>query len=95
MVIIHDPHCADYGSSLRPEQPARVIRSAAHLRTAHPDWTWQVPPATVPDEPLLLAHPPAHLSGRMADTLPHTDGTPHWLHTTPTAHRTGCIPHRR
>ena len=75
MVIIHDPHCADYGSSLRPEQPARVIRSAAHLRTAHPDWTWQVPPATVPDEPLLLAHPPAHLK-RLAQPRDFDADTP-------------------
>ena len=61
MILLHDPHCADYGSSLRPEQPARVTRSAAHLRAAHPDWTWQLPPAAVPDEILLLAHTPAHL----------------------------------
>ncbi|MSU48456.1 MAG: histone deacetylase [Opitutus sp.] len=62
MVILHDPRCADYGSSLRPEQPARVIRSAAHLRTAHPDWTWRVPAdASVTDAILQLAHTPAHL----------------------------------
>jgi acetoin utilization deacetylase AcuC-like enzyme len=61
MVIVHDPHCADYGSSLRPEQPARVTRSAAHLRAAHPEWSWQLPPASVPDETVLLAHTPAHL----------------------------------
>jgi acetoin utilization deacetylase AcuC-like enzyme len=61
MVIVHDPRCADYGSSLRPEQPARVTRSAAHLRAAHPGWTWQLPPASVPDETLLLAHTAAHL----------------------------------
>jgi len=61
MVIVHDPRCADYGSSLRPEQPARIIRSAAHLRPAHPDWTWLTPTAVVTDETLLLAHTPAHL----------------------------------
>jgi len=61
MVIVHDPRCADYGSSLRPEQPARIIRSAAHLRPAHPDWTWRTPTAVVTDETLLLAHTPAHL----------------------------------
>ncbi len=32
MVIIHDPRCIDYGSSMRPEQPARITRSAAHLQ---------------------------------------------------------------
>ena len=61
MVIVHDPRCADYGSSMRPEQPARITRSAAHLRAAHPDWIWRVPTAVVPDETLLLAHMPAHL----------------------------------
>ena len=61
MVILHDPRCADYGSSMRPEQPARVTRSAAHLRATHPDWTWQVPAAAVADATLLLAHAPAHL----------------------------------
>ena len=61
MLILHDPSCANYGSSLRPEQPARVIRSAVHLRTAHPDWTWRIPSAAVSDETLLLAHTPAHL----------------------------------
>ena len=61
MVILHDPRCADYGSSMRPEQPARVIRSGAHLRAAHPDWTWRVPSVAVTDEILMLAHTPAHL----------------------------------
>lgn len=62
MLILHDPRCADYGSSLRPEQPARVTRSAAHLRAAHPDWTWRVPEAfNATDDLLLLAHGPAHL----------------------------------
>ena len=62
MLILHDPRCAEYGSSMRPEQPARVTRSAAHLRAAHPDWTWQVPAeAVATDEVLLLAHQPAHL----------------------------------
>lgn len=62
MVILHDPRCAEYGSSLRPEQPARVIRSAAHLRAAHPEWTWRVPDETLAtDEALRLAHAPVHL----------------------------------
>lgn len=62
MLILHDPRCADYGSSMRPEQPARVIRSAAHLRAAHPDWTWRVPSAAgVTDQELQLAHLPAHV----------------------------------
>lgn len=46
---------------MRPEQPARVTRSVAHLRQAHPDWTWRTPSAPVADDVLLLAHAPAHL----------------------------------
>lgn len=61
MLILHDPQCAGYGSSMRPEQPARVTRTAAHLRTAHPDWSWRVPSPVVTDHSLLLAHTPAHL----------------------------------
>jgi acetoin utilization deacetylase AcuC-like enzyme len=60
MLILHDPRCADYGSSSRPEQPARVVATAARLRAAHPDWSWCVPSA-VTDELLELAHTPAHL----------------------------------
>jgi len=62
MLILHDPRCAEYGSSMRPEQPARVIRSTAHLKSAHPDWTWRVPSdALVTDDVLQLAHTPAHV----------------------------------
>ncbi|HWA84884.1 MAG TPA: histone deacetylase [Opitutus sp.] len=60
MLILHDPQCAGYGSSMRPEQPARVVKSAAHLRAAHPPWGWRVPPPA-PDAALLLAHTPGHL----------------------------------
>lgn len=63
MLIFHDPQCADYGSAMRPEQPARVIRSMAHLRSAHPAWEFRVPPpaSAVTDATLLLAHSAAHL----------------------------------
>lgn len=66
MLILHDPRCADYGSSMRPEQPARTIRTATHLRAAHPDWTWREPDlaslsVAAPDDVLALAHTPAHL----------------------------------
>lgn len=60
MLILHDPHCAEYGSSLRPEQPQRVLGTVPHLRTAHPRWRWQVPDFPVTDELLRLAHTPAH-----------------------------------
>ena len=57
MVILHDPLCADYGSTMRPEQPARVTRTAAHLRAAHPNWEWRVPqPAD--EATLLTVHTP-------------------------------------
>ena len=78
MVILHDPRCADYGSSLRPEQPARVIRSAAHLRTTHPDWTWRVPSVEVaPDSVLLLAHA-ASLLHRLGLTRDFDSDTPYF-----------------
>src|SRR5688572_18251051 len=57
MVILHDPRCAEYGSAERPEQPARVVRSAAHLRAAHPTWEWREPSSNeVTDDVLKLAH---------------------------------------
>ena len=60
MILYHDPSCAEYGSSMRPEQPARVIRSVSHLKTAHPAWEWRRPePAAEPA--LLAAHAPALL----------------------------------
>lgn len=60
MLIFHDPQCANYGSSARPEQPARTLRTAAHLRQTHDDWAWRVPPAATDDD-LRLAHNAAHL----------------------------------
>lgn len=60
MKIFHDPQCADYGSSDRPEQPSRTVRTAAHLRAAHPEWDWQVAPAAS-EEVLRLAHRDEHL----------------------------------
>lgn len=63
MLIFHDPQCAAYGSSMRPEQPARVTRSAAHLRAAHPNWEFRLPPpaSSVSADTLQLAHTAAHL----------------------------------
>lgn len=60
MLILHDPQCADYGSSLRPEQPARVTKSSAHLRAAHPDWLWRTPEPAA-DQTLRSVHTAAHL----------------------------------
>lgn len=60
MLIVHDPRCSEYGSSMRPEQPARIERSASHLRAAHPAWEW-ASPETTNEELLLLAHTASHL----------------------------------
>lgn len=76
MIILHDPLCAEYGSHMRPEQPARVLRSAAHLQAAHPDWTWQKPAAAA-EAALLTAHAPALL--QRIQHAPDIDGdTPYF-----------------
>jgi acetoin utilization deacetylase AcuC-like enzyme len=75
MLLIHDPRCADYGSDKRPEQPARTIKTAAHLRDALPNWGWKAPAdQQVPDEMLLLAHTSDHLArlNKPADFDPDT-----------------------
>lgn len=78
MLILHDPRCADYGSSMRPEQPARTIRTAAHLRRTHPDWSWREPAVdSVSDEILQLAHTPAHLK-RLAVPRDFDGDTPYF-----------------
>lgn len=62
MVIVHDPRCADYGSSQRPEQPARILHTVPYLRDRHPDWMWLAPDENAaPDSVLLLAHTAEHL----------------------------------
>lgn len=77
MLIFHDPQCADYGSSMRPEQPARVLRTAAHLCATRPTWEFRVPPpaTAVTDATLLLAHTPAHLN-RLAQPRDFDADTP-------------------
>lgn len=76
MLILHDPQCAAYGSSMRPEQPARVTRSVPHLQVTHPGWTWQVPTAAT-DETLLRGHTPAHLK-RLLQPRDFDADTPHF-----------------
>lgn len=77
MLILHDPRCAEYGSAMRPEQPARVERTAAHLRATHPDWAWRVPSTVVTDETLLLAHTPGHLQ-RLGQPRDFDGDTPYY-----------------
>lgn len=75
MLIFHDPRCIDYGSAARPEQPARIVDSVAHLRAAHPEWPWRIPAEPVDDQVLLLAHTPEHLQ-RLAVSRDFDDDTP-------------------
>lgn len=77
MLILYDPQCATFGSSARPEQPVRVTHTATHLRGLHPDWNWRVPPPTVPESTLLLAHTP-ELLARLDVPEDFDDDTPYF-----------------
>ncbi len=55
MVIFHDPRCLDYGSSTRPEQPARLRHTVPLLKGRHSGWRWEVP-SVARDIDLLRAH---------------------------------------
>jgi acetoin utilization deacetylase AcuC-like enzyme len=77
MLILHDPRCADYGSSMRPEQPARTLKTAEHLKQTHPDWLWRVPAGPADDATLLLAHTAAHVK-RLAVARDFDDDTPYF-----------------
>jgi acetoin utilization deacetylase AcuC-like enzyme len=60
MVLFHDPLCLEYGSSSRPEQPARLRHTAPLLHERHPAWNWEQPdPATI--KQAALAHDASHL----------------------------------
>ena len=61
---------------MRPEQPARVLRSAAHLQAAHPEWTWRQP-GEAAESDLLAAHTPALLR-RIAGPPDIDEDTPHF-----------------
>ena len=76
MIILHDPQCADYGSSMRPEQPRRITASVEHLRAAHPEWEWRIP-AIAPEEALLAVHTPALLA-RLQHPPDFDDDTPYF-----------------
>lgn len=60
MILFHDARCTDYGSSMRPEQPARLARTVPVLRERHPDWVWREP-APADDQAILRAHSAEHL----------------------------------
>lgn len=74
MILFHHPSCIDYGSSLRPEQPARITRSVPHLKTVHPEWTWRQPKAA-DESALLTAHAPT-LIARLQEASDIDDDTP-------------------
>lgn len=76
MLLFHDPSCAEYGSHMRPEQPARILRSVPFLRAAHPDWEWRQP-GQVDEAILLTAHTPA-LIARIAQAPDIDEDTPHF-----------------
>jgi acetoin utilization deacetylase AcuC-like enzyme len=86
MLILHDPRCADYGSSRRPEQPARVVKTAEHLRLALPKWSWKTVAEAVPDSTLLLAHTRAHLE-RLGEPEDFDSDTPYFPHIADHARR--------
>src|ERR1700712_5384322 len=74
MILFHHPSCVEYGSSLRPEQPARITKSVAHLKAAHPDWAWRQAGAAE-ESSLLIAHTPA-LIARLQHAPDIDDDTP-------------------
>lgn len=89
MVLFHDPKCLDYGSSARPEQPARLRHTVPHLLKRHPDWIWQEP-ATCPPQNAALAHSATHLQ-RLTEPKDFDADTPWFEHIAAHAHRAaGC-----
>lgn len=77
MIIVHDPRCAEYGADGHPECPARVLKTAAHLRRTHPDWRWALPKAA-PEEAILRAHSAEYLARLKSSTDAFDDDTPHF-----------------
>ena len=61
MIILHDERCTGYRTPGHPERPERVSKTAEHLRKAHPEWQWQLPPLAN-REAILRAHSEHHLA---------------------------------
>lgn len=74
MILFHHPSCVEYGSSLRPEQPARITKSVEHLKAVHPVWAWRQAGAA-DESSLLIAHAPA-LIARLQHAPDIDDDTP-------------------
>ena len=79
MRILYTPACAEYGAPGHPEAPERVLRTAQHLRAAHPAW-FERPAADnnglAADSALLRAHSAAHLARLHAPTGDFDGDTP-------------------
>lgn len=76
MILFYDARCLDYGSSMRPEQPARLGRTVPHLRATFPEWLWrEAVPAT--DAEVRRAHEEEHLR-RLAVARDFDDDTPYF-----------------
>lgn len=76
MILFYDPRCTEYGSSLRPEQPARLARTVPWLRERQPAWVWRVPGAAE-DAAIMRAHTAAHLR-RLAVAVDFDADTPYF-----------------
>lgn len=74
MILFHHPLCVEYGSSLRPEQPARIARSVSRLKETHPDWIWRNA-GEAEEADLLLAHE-SSLLARLQHAPDIDDDTP-------------------
>lgn len=75
MMIFHDARCVEYGSSMRPEQPARIATTVPRLQAAHPDWRWITPAAFPTTAELSRGHTPALLK-RLQQPRDFDDDTP-------------------
>lgn len=62
---------------MRPEQPARITRSVAHLQGTHPQWIWRTPDQMPADAVLLAAHDPKLLK-RLQQAADIDEDTPYF-----------------
>ena len=80
MRILYPPVCAEYDAPGHVEAPARVLRSAHHLRVAHPAWfdsaLLDSPSELAADAAILRAHSAAHLARLHAPTADFDGDTP-------------------
>ena len=74
MILVHHPQCTAYGSPHHPERPARISRTAEHLRKQHPHWEWKTP-AAADETDLRHVHTAEHLA-RLSLSADFDDDTP-------------------